>query len=190
MMPFNLAWYAFVLILVILLFSLFLWSCRGTSLLARPVPWTPKRARQKRDPKPFAGLTRKPECEACKQGGGAHPQAPGTPPPRMALARGRHRLVDTTGHFCPRDACSYFGWVGFGNLRANGHPNGRRWRQLVCLGCHGYFLETVGTPFHAKQVDPDTLVWAIAALAEGLGIRAVARVFEVNPNTGLAWLIE
>jgi hypothetical protein len=27
-------------------------------------------------------------------------------------------------------------------------------------------------------------------LAEGLGIRAVARVFEVDPNTVLAWLVE
>jgi len=27
---------------------------------------------------------------------------------------------------------------------------------------------TVGTPFHGKQVDPDKLVWAIAALAEGV----------------------
>jgi transposase-like protein len=52
------------------------------------------------------------------------------------------------------------------------------------------FLETVGTPFHARHVDPDTLVGAIAALAEGLGIRAVARVFEVDPNTVLNWLIE
>ena len=60
----------------------------------------------------------------------------------------------------------------------------------MCLGCRGYFLETVGTPFHAKQVDPDKLVWAIAALAEGLGIRAVARVFEVDPNTVLGWLVE
>src|SRR5882672_732560 len=31
---------------------------------------------------------------------------------------------------------------------------------------------------------------AIGALAEGLGIRAVARVFEVDPNTVLAWLVE
>jgi transposase-like protein len=60
----------------------------------------------------------------------------------------------------------------------------------VCLGCHGYFLETLGTPFHGKQVDPDKLVWAITALAEGLGIRAVARVFEVDPNTVLGWLVE
>jgi IS1 family transposase len=80
--------------------------------------------------------------------------------------------------------------VGLGNIRANGHPNGRRWRQLVCLGCRGYFLETLGTPFHGKQGEPHKLVWAIAALAEGLGIRAVARVFEVDPNTVLGWLVE
>jgi IS1 family transposase len=37
---------------------------------------------------------------------------------------------------------------------------------------------------------PEMLVWAVGALAEGLGIRAVARVFEVDPNTVLAWLLE
>ena len=31
---------------------------------------------------------------------------------------------------------------------------------------------------------------AVGALAEGLGIRAVARVFEVDPNTVLQWLVE
>ena len=108
----------------------------------------------------------------------------------MILTWGRRRQVDTTGHFCPHATCAYHGRVGFGNIRANGHPTGRRWRQLVCLGCHGYFLETHGTPFHGKQVDPDKLVWAIAALAEGLGIRAVARVFEVDPNTILGWLVD
>src|SRR5262249_18837471 len=36
----------------------------------------------------------------------------------------------------------------------------------------------------------EKLVWAVGALAEGLGIRAVARVFEVDPNTVLQWLVE
>jgi hypothetical protein len=31
---------------------------------------------------------------------------------------------------------------------------------------------------------------AVGTLAEGLGIRAVARVFEVDPNTVLQWLVE
>jgi IS1 family transposase len=52
------------------------------------------------------------------------------------------------------------------------------------------FQETYGTPFHGKRVPPEVLVWAVGALAEGLGIRAVARVFEVDPNTVLAWLVE
>jgi transposase-like protein len=77
-----------------------------------------------------------------------------------------------------------------GNLRANGHPSGHRWRQFYCLGCQGYFQETHSTPFQGKQVEPDKLVWAIGALAEGLGIRAVARVFAVDPNTVLVWLVE
>jgi len=34
------------------------------------------------------------------------------------------------------------------------------------------------------------LGWAVGALAEGLGIRAVARVFEIDPGTVLAWLLE
>jgi IS1 family transposase len=37
---------------------------------------------------------------------------------------------------------------------------------------------------------PDLLVWAVGALAEGLGIRAVARVFAVDPNMVLQWLVE
>jgi IS1 family transposase len=54
----------------------------------------------------------------------------------------------------------------------------------------GYFQEIHGTPLHGKRLSPDLLVWAIGALAEGLGIRAVARVFEVDPNTVLQWLVE
>jgi transposase-like protein len=108
----------------------------------------------------------------------------------MIFTRGRRRHVDTTGHFCPHAACSYHGRVGWGHSRANGHPTGGRWRHLVCLSCTRHFLETHGTLFHSKPVEPDTLVWAITALAEGLGIRAVARVFETDPHTMWAWLVE
>jgi IS1 family transposase len=98
--------------------------------------------------------------------------------------------VDTSWHFCPHPHCAYRGWVGLGNISANGHPNSGPWRQLHCTGCGGYFQETHGTPLHGKRVAPEKLVWAVGALAEGLGIRAVARVFEVDPNTVLVWLVE
>jgi IS1 family transposase len=104
--------------------------------------------------------------------------------------RGRHRQVDTAPHFCPNPHCRYQGWAGWGNIRANGHPNGGRWRQLLCIVCHGYFLETLGTIFHGKRVAPELIVRVIACLAEGLGIRGTARVFEVDPNTVLQWLVE
>jgi IS1 family transposase len=77
-----------------------------------------------------------------------------------------------------------------GNIRANGHPDSGPWRQLHCVACGSYFQETYGTPFHGKRVPPERLVRVVASLAEGLGIRAVARVFEVDPNTVLAWLVD
>jgi IS1 family transposase len=106
------------------------------------------------------------------------------------MTRGRRRQVDTSTHFCPNPDCTYRGWVGWGNLRANGHPNGGPWRQLLCVVCRGYFLETLGTIFHGKRAAVDLIVRVIACLAEGLGIRGTARVFEVDPNTVLQWLVE
>jgi IS1 family transposase len=108
----------------------------------------------------------------------------------MVPMRGCPRTVDTQHHFCPRPRCAYYGWTGLGNLRANGHPSGGRWRQLQCVACRTYFLETHGAPLHGTHVAPELVVWAMGALAEGLGIRAVARVFEVDPNTVLQWLVE
>jgi IS1 family transposase len=93
-------------------------------------------------------------------------------------------------HFCPHAGCDYQGWLGLGNLRANGHPSGGLWRQLYCRACHGYFLETYGTLLHGKRLPVELLVRVLACLAEGLGIRATARVFEVDPNTVLQWLLE
>jgi IS1 family transposase len=62
--------------------------------------------------------------------------------------------------------------------------------QLYCSRCQDYFLETRGTVFHGKCVSVELLVHVIACLAEGLGIRGTARVFEVDPNTVLHWLME
>jgi transposase-like protein/IS1 family transposase len=102
----------------------------------------------------------------------------------------RPRRVDASMHFCPHPGCDYRGWVGLGNLRANGHPNGGPWRQFHCTACNGYFPEHYGTIFHGKQVAVELIVRVLARLAEGVGIRATARVFEVDPNTVLGWLVK
>ena len=163
---------------------------RAAPGLTTPTLAKPPRKRS-RDPQPFPGLTRKPHCTACEQAA-QEPAAlpPPLPPPPITSSRGRPCQVDTSQHFCPNPDCDYRGWVGWGNLSSNGHPSGGPWRQLYCSQCEGYFLETRGTPLYGKRVSPDLLVWAVGAVAEGLGIRAVARVFEVDPNTVLLWLVE
>jgi IS1 family transposase len=55
--------------------------------------------------------------------------------------------------------------------------------------CRRYFLETLGTLFHGKRTPVELIVRMLACLAEGLGIRGTARVFEVDPNTVLGWLV-
>jgi hypothetical protein len=108
----------------------------------------------------------------------------------MSPTNRRPRTVDTSQHFCPHPGCDYRGWRGLNNLRANGHPSGSPWRQFHCTSCQGYFLETHGTIFHGKQARVELIVRVLACLAEGLGIRATARVFEVAPKTVLQWLVE
>jgi IS1 family transposase len=156
---------------------------------ALPEPLTPQRPRSNK-PKPFEGFTHKPHCALCAQDT-VSPTAPSPVPPEpMAPTHRRPREVDTARHFCPHSACDYRGWLGLGNLRANGHPSGGAWRQFHCTSCKGYFLETHGTIFHGKQAAVELIVRVVACLAEGLGIRATARVFEVAPHTVLQWLVE
>jgi IS1 family transposase len=156
---------------------------------AEPEPFKPNRHRSS-EPKAFEGLTQKPHCPLCERDT-APPQAPPpVPPDSMPATNRRPRTVDTSRHFCPPAGCDYRGWLGLGNLRANGHPSGGPLRQVHCTSCQGYFLETHGTLFHGKQAAVELIVRVLACLAEGLGIRATARVFEVAPHTVLEWLSE
>jgi hypothetical protein len=75
--------FAYVLLILLSLVRQRLWYGGKTTLAA------PKPTRVKGQPKPFAGVTRKPDCEACEQEVVSHPQAPGATPPRMSFTRGR-----------------------------------------------------------------------------------------------------
>ena len=188
----ELFFYQLALIALLWLCVMLHWAWPSDPATACPTPLepTPPEPKRHREPKPFAGLTTKPHCDACAPASAPCPQAPAAPPPRIVMTRGRHRQVDTSTHFCPNPDCAYRGWVAWGNLRANGHPNGGPWRQLLCVACRRYFLETLGTLLHGKRVSVELIVRVIACLAEGLGIRGTARVFEVDPNTVLQWLGE
>ena len=124
---------------------------------ADPESRTPKRHRS-HEPKPFAGLTQKPHCALCEQvtdeTAPASPQRPDPMPPTNR----RPRMVDTSMHFCPHTGCDYRGWLGLGNLRANGHPSGGPWRPFHCTSCKGYVLDTPGTIFRGTQASVERIV--------------------------------
>src|SRR5215831_16511858 len=188
----TLFFYQLVLIALVWLCLMLQWEWLSDRVTAQqtPPPPTPPRRKRRCEPTPFVGLTTKPHGDACAHSTNSRLQPPACPPPRIVPTRGRRRQVDTSTHFCPNPDCAYRGWVGWGNLRANGHPSGGPWRQLLCVVCRGYFLETLGTLFHGKRASVDLIVRVIACLAEGLGIRGTARVCEVDPNTVLQWLVD
>src|SRR5215510_2913016 len=85
MTPSDLAFSCVAAVVLMLLVALSRWLWRG----GKAVSAATKRPRAQRDPKPFAGLTQKPDCPACEQEAGVHPlaAAPNAPPPRMILSR-------------------------------------------------------------------------------------------------------
>jgi hypothetical protein len=102
------------------------WPSRGAGSQLKPAeaePIKPKRTRS-HEPQPFAGLTHKPHCALCEQDTASPKAPPPVPPEPMPPTNRRPRTVDTSQHFCPHGGCRYRGWLGLGNLRANGHPSG------------------------------------------------------------------
>src|SRR5215813_12741499 len=139
----ELFFYQLALIALLWLCCMLHWvwpSDRPTVPSPLPQPMLPRRTRA---PKPFAGLTTKPPCDTCAHSTDSRPQPPACPPPRLVPTRGRRRQVDTSTHFCPNPACASRGWVGWGHLRAHGHPHGGPWRQLLGVVCRGSVLETL-----------------------------------------------
>lgn len=139
------------------------------------------------------GPTKRPPCPACaaaQEAKESEVAIVGEPPPLIKQTRGRPRVVDTSSHFCPEKNCRYYGWLGRGNIRANGHPNRGRWRQLHCVACGKCFMETANTIFYGKKAAAKIIWQALKALAEGLDIRATARVFDLDPNTVERWLVQ
>jgi hypothetical protein len=190
----SLFFYQLVLFALIWLFIMLHLTRPKRPVSAPAAPVEPKPLKPERphshEPKPFEGLTHKPHCALCDRDTASPKTPPPIPPAPMVPTNRRPREVDTSQHFCPHAGCEYRGWLGLGNLRANGHPSGAPWRQFHCTSCKGYFLETHGTISHGKQAAVELIVRVVACLAEGLGIRATARVFEVAPNTVLQWLVE
>ena len=144
----------------------YLWPSRDAWPPQPPAAPLPLKRKRSHEPKPFEGLTQKPHCAACEHAANYPPPPPPRQPEPMPPTYRRPCAIDTSRHFCPHAGCDYRGWLGLGNLRANGHPSGGPWCQFYCRSCHGYFLETHGTLFHGKRLSVELIVRVLAYLAQ------------------------
>lgn len=110
-----------------------------------------------------------------------------------ARQRRRPAKIPTDHVFCPVPGCR-------GHSKPGGDPNHRivgagtyttrsgKRQMYQCQWCKTRFSETQGTVFFGLKTPQETVYRALACLAEGLGIRATARVFDVKPEDVLRWL--
>ena len=93
------------------------------------------------------------------------------------------------GSYCPNKECSAYGKVGTGNIIKYGKsPQGRQ--RYQCGVCKKVFNERKGTLFYGKRTAVKDIVESLAMVAEGMGIRASARVKGIKHDTLSAWLRE
>ncbi len=107
---------------------------------------------------------------------------------------GRPRTIPTAHRCCPNEECRAYGRfgddplhdiVGYGTYTTS---HGEVRQLYLCHVCQRPFSETAGTPFFDLKTPTQTVCIALQELAEGLGIRAVARIHGVKPDVVLEWL--
>ena len=72
---------------------------------------------------------------------------------------------------------------GAGNLSVCGRYGKARRRLLYCRTCKARFSERKGTPLFGSQLTEEQAVSIFEHLADRTGVRATARLVEVNRNT-------
>ena len=80
-------------------------------------------------------------------------------------------------------------WAPAHSLRLECYASGGSWRQLRCVVCGKYFQETLGTIFYGSSMPATGVIRAVLALCEGVSPRKVGRIFGVDKDTVLRWLV-
>jgi transposase-like protein len=102
---------------------------------------------------------------------------------------GRKKQIDTSMYFCPNRDCSNYGQVGPDNQVIGAGRYGKQQTQMLkCKVCKQRFSARRGTPLFDLKAEEQVFYDVIACLAEGSGIRATARIKNVDKDTVAAWL--
>jgi transposase-like protein len=102
---------------------------------------------------------------------------------------GREGMLAQAGTFCPNKGCSHYGKVGEGNIIRYG-KTGQGRQRYQCRECKRVFNERIGTLFYGKRTAAKDIIESLAMVAEGMGIRATARVKGIKHDRLSAWLRE
>jgi len=114
--------------------------------------------------------------------------------PTTRRGPGRPHTIPTAHRCCPNEGCLAYGRLGDDPLHdivgcgTYSTVHGEVRQMYLCNVCGKPFSETAGTPFFGLKTPMKTVCIALQELAEGLGIRAVARIHGVKPDTVLEWL--
>jgi transposase-like protein len=85
---------------------------------------------------------------------------------------------------CSNEQCSFYGQANSGNIsiRARYGKNNDR-ILLYCRSCGSTFAATRNTALFGMHLPQETVSQLIHLTAEGLGIRAIGRVLNLDPTT-------
>jgi transposase-like protein len=86
---------------------------------------------------------------------------------------------------CPNTLCDHHGVAGADNISVRGYygkdPNKKA--LLYCRFCGQRFVATQGTAMFGSHLPPETLKQIIHHAAEGVGVRATARLLGIDKTT-------
>ncbi|MBI2506153.1 MAG: IS1 family transposase [Candidatus Latescibacteria bacterium] len=92
------------------------------------------------------------------------------------------------GLYCPNPACPRFGQEEGRQLERHSYYGLHHTTQYLCRACGKTFTETKGTFFYRLRTPRETVLQALAMVAEQGGIRATARATGVDKDTIQQWV--
>jgi transposase-like protein len=93
-------------------------------------------------------------------------------------------MVDIENAFCPNKDCKEYGLQNHGNIAVRGKYGKDKTKNLLyCRTCGKRFASTRATAFFGLHLSDEKIAQIIHHAAEGVGVRATARLLSINKDT-------
>ena len=93
-------------------------------------------------------------------------------------------MTDVKNAFCPNIDCKDYGVQNHGNIAIRGKYGKNKDKDLLyCRTCGKRFASTRATAFFGLHLSDDKIAQIIHHAAEGVGVRATARLLNINKDT-------